>query len=152
MVFPPGPPPVLQIFLNRALERGRVGPNHFAHLLPVLEQQERRHRTDAELLGHVGDVVDVEFVEARGGVDIGEFNDLRSDDLTRSAPRREAVEYHQALLFQRRIEIGFVLEVVHALLRHGGGKLSQMGVEGLVEGLLDAGGGRESMESRACED
>lgn len=72
MVFPPGPPPVLQIFLNRALERGRVGPNHFAHLLPVLEQQERRHRTDAELLGHVGDVVDVEFVEARGGVDIGE--------------------------------------------------------------------------------
>lgn len=80
------------------------------------------------------------------------LDNLRRNDLARSAPRREAVEHHQTGLFQRRVKLGLVLEIVHALLRHGGGKLSPMAEEGLVEGLLDAGGRREPVESCACED
>lgn len=65
------PQPILQVFLNRALERGRVGADHLTDLLPILEQQESRHRADAQLLRHVGNVVDVEFVEACVGVQVG---------------------------------------------------------------------------------
>ena len=72
---PPFPPPLsrtlLKPRLNRGLERLRVRADDLPNLLLVLEQQEGGHGADAEVLGDVGDFVDVELVEAGGGVGVG---------------------------------------------------------------------------------
>lgn len=60
------------MLLDRVFKRRGVGANNLAHLLPVLEQHERRHRADVELLCYVRDVIDVELVEACVGVLVGE--------------------------------------------------------------------------------
>ena len=54
--------------LNSRFQRLGVRAHHLADLLAVLEQHKSGHGADAELLRDVGDVVDVELVEAGGGV------------------------------------------------------------------------------------
>jgi len=136
----------LHIVLDRSLQCSRVRADDLADLLAILEEHERRHGAHGEFLRYFWDLVDVELVEARVGVDVGEpvaacvsaclyclqsvyvfgrdlLDDLRRNDLARPAPRREAVEHHQrALLAHRRVEVGLGLQVVNALLAHGCGE------------------------------
>lgn len=50
--------------LDHALDGGRVGTRDVVGLLAALEEGEGGHGADAELLGEVGQGVDVELVEA----------------------------------------------------------------------------------------
>ncbi len=54
--------------LDRRLKRFGVRAHNLGDLRAVLEKQERRHSADAEVLCDVGNLVDVELVEACGGV------------------------------------------------------------------------------------
>jgi hypothetical protein len=63
---------VLESSLDSSLEGLGVRADDLADLLLVLEEQEGGHGADAELLGDVGDLVDVDLVEARIGVGVGE--------------------------------------------------------------------------------
>lgn len=71
----PLPPPLSRTLLKPGLDRGlkRLGvrADDLPNLLLVLEQEEGGHGADAEVLGDVGDFVDVELVEAGGGVGVG---------------------------------------------------------------------------------
>lgn len=61
-----------QVALDSGLEGLGVRADDLGDLLAVLEQQEGGHGADAELLRDVWDLVDVELVEAGGGVFVGE--------------------------------------------------------------------------------
>ena len=58
----------LQITLDRRLQRRRVRAHDLADFLSILEEQKRRHGAHAQLLRDFGNLVDVDFVEARFGV------------------------------------------------------------------------------------
>ena len=58
--------------LDGGLERLGVCADDLLDLLLVLEEQEGGHGADAEVLSDVRDLVDVELVEARVGVRVGE--------------------------------------------------------------------------------
>jgi hypothetical protein len=60
------------VLLDSGLKSNRVGANDLADLLAVLEQQESGHGADGLLLGDLGDLVDVDLVEAGVGVVVGE--------------------------------------------------------------------------------
>jgi len=60
------------VLLNGRLKSLWVRANDLTDLLSVLEQKESRHGADSELLSDVWDFVDVELVEARVGVGVGE--------------------------------------------------------------------------------
>ena len=60
------------MLLDGGLESLGVCADDLANLLAVLEQQESGHGANAELLGDVWDLVDVELVEAGVGVGVGE--------------------------------------------------------------------------------
>jgi hypothetical protein len=60
------------VLLNSGLKSNRVGANDLADLLAVLEEQESGHGADGLLLGDLGDLVDVDLVEAGVGVVVGE--------------------------------------------------------------------------------
>jgi hypothetical protein len=111
--------------LDGRLEGLGVGADDLADLVAVLEEEESGHGADAELLRNVGDLVDVDLVEARVGVGAGEpgssvsnaytrvekgenvLDDLRGDDLARAAPGGEAVEDEKGVLdLKRRVEVG----------------------------------------------
>ena len=62
----------LQVLLDGGLECLWVGTDDLTDLLSVLEKEEGRHGADAELLGDVWNLVDVELVEAGLGVGVGE--------------------------------------------------------------------------------
>jgi hypothetical protein len=65
------------VLLDSGLKSDRVGANDLADLLAVLEEQESGHGAHALLLGDLGDLVDVDLVEAGVGVVVGE-PDVRS--------------------------------------------------------------------------
>lgn len=58
--------------LDGGVEGGRVGADDLLDLLAVLEDEESGHGADGVLLGGLGDLVDVNLVEARVGVVVGE--------------------------------------------------------------------------------
>lgn len=106
-----------EVSLDGRLEGLGVGADDLSDLLAVLEEEESGHGADTELLGNVGNLVDVDLVEARVGVFFGEpgsfvsnanargetswenvLDDLRGDDLARTAPGGEAVEDEKAIL------------------------------------------------------
>jgi hypothetical protein len=60
------------MLLDSGLKSDRVGANDLADLLAVLEQQESGHGADGLLLRDLGDLVDVDLVEAGVGVVVGE--------------------------------------------------------------------------------
>lgn len=62
----------LQVLLDGGLEGLGVGTDDLADLLAVLEQDEGGHGADAEFLGDLGDLVDIELVEAGVGVRVRE--------------------------------------------------------------------------------
>lgn len=69
------------VVLDGRLERDGVGADDLADLLTVLEEHEGGHGAHGELLRDLGDLVDVELVEAGRGVLVGE-----SAEDTQSAP------------------------------------------------------------------
>lgn len=62
----------LCVLLDGSLKRSRVRANDLADLLAVLEQDEGGHGAHGELLGDIGQLVDVDLVEAGVGVGVGE--------------------------------------------------------------------------------
>lgn len=141
------------VLLDGSLENLWVGSNDLADLLSVLEQQERGHGTDTELLCYVWHVIDIELVESGVCELVGEpvvcfsmslaskhrvsvwysLDNLRGDDLARSAPGSEAVKDEEGtLLVEGSFPICLAHEVVYALLcfRHGE---ESVGDDGLVE-------------------
>lgn len=60
------------VSLDGGLESDGVGADDLADLLAVLEEQEGGHGAHAVLLGDLGDLVDVDLVEAGVGVVVGE--------------------------------------------------------------------------------
>jgi hypothetical protein len=75
----------VDVGLDCGLEGLGVGTNDLGDLVTVLEEQKGGHGTDAELLSNVGDLVDVELVEAGVGVCAGEPRDVISGDRGGSA-------------------------------------------------------------------
>ena len=91
----PPPPPFfprssssLNLLLHQRLQPLLVRPDHLAHLLSAPEHDEGRHGAHAQLLRHVGQLVDVELVKARGRVPVGHLDDLGRDHFARAAPGR----------------------------------------------------------------
>lgn len=76
--YPPLQPASLLCFgqakgrLDGGLKGLGVRADDLANLFTVLEEQEGGHGADAELLGNVGDLVDVDLVETGLGVGVGE--------------------------------------------------------------------------------
>lgn len=62
----------LVVLLDAGLDGLGVRAYDLADLLAVLEEDEGGHGADAEFLGNVGNLVNVELVEARLGVLLGE--------------------------------------------------------------------------------
>lgn len=60
------------VSLDSGLESDGVGANDLADLLAVLVEEESGHGAHALLLGDLGDLVDVDLVEAGVGVVVGE--------------------------------------------------------------------------------
>ncbi len=58
--------------LNNSLKRLWVSTNNLINLLSVLEDEERWHGADADLLGNIWDVVDVDLDEVGRWVLLGE--------------------------------------------------------------------------------
>jgi len=58
----------LHVLLDGGLEGRGVGTDNGGDLLAVLEEHEGRHGTDAQLLGDLGKLVDVNLVETGAGV------------------------------------------------------------------------------------
>lgn len=61
----------LHVLLDSGLEGSGVGTNNGSDLLAVLEEDESGHGADAELLGDLGNLVDIDLVEAGAGVGRG---------------------------------------------------------------------------------
>lgn len=105
------------------LEGPLVGTDDLADLFAVLEEHKGGHGADAELLGDVGDLVDVDLVKVDLVLELGrlgELDDLGGDDLARSAPGREAVDDDElagAGLVDRGLEGGFAVDLVNAVSR-----------------------------------
>lgn len=62
----------LSVLLDSGLESDRVGADDLGDLLAVLVEEESGHGADGLLLGDLGDLVDVDLVEAGVGVVVGE--------------------------------------------------------------------------------
>lgn len=62
---------LLEVGLDGGLESLGVGTNNLGDLVTALEKKESGHSADTEFLGDVGDLVNVELVEACGGVLFG---------------------------------------------------------------------------------
>jgi hypothetical protein len=62
----------LEVVLNSSLEGLGVGTNDLGNLVAVLEKEEGGHSADTEVCCDIGKFVDVELVEARVGVLLGE--------------------------------------------------------------------------------
>lgn len=61
----------LHVLLDGGLESSGVGTNDGSNLLTILEEDESGHGADAELLSDLGDLVDIDLVEAGAGVGRG---------------------------------------------------------------------------------
>lgn len=122
----------LQLLHNRRLYGLNMRTHHLTYLLPTLEDHKGRHGADAELLGHVGDLVDVELVEAGARVGVGELDDFGGDDFAGAAPGGHAVDDHEGGVGEGGGVVGFA---------GGWGAVSKcgfLGVEG--GGRVRAGG------------
>lgn len=80
-----------------------ISADDLADLLAVLEEDEGRHGANAELLRHVGDLVDVELVEAHARVLVGELGDDGGDRFARAAPRGKTINQQWRCVLDRRV-------------------------------------------------
>lgn len=80
------------VLLNSSQNRRRVGTHNFLNLLSVLEQQKGRHGADAQLLGYIGAVIDIELDKADVAKLVAELLDLGRNGLARAAPLGKGVD------------------------------------------------------------
>ena len=99
------------MLLDRSLNRTLIRANHLPDLLTVLEDQESGHSAHAELLGDVGDFVDVKFVELGVGEFAGHGDDFRGDDFAGAAPIRGGKERVSISERTLNLEVDFREEV-----------------------------------------
>ena len=69
-----------------------MGTDDLGNLLTLLEQHEGGHGANPELLRHVLDFVDVDFVEFHLWIELAPLLDLGRDGFAWAAPLGEAVE------------------------------------------------------------
>jgi hypothetical protein len=110
------------VLLDTGLDSLGVCANDLANLLTALEEDESRHGADAEFLRNVGDLVDVELVEACVGVLFGEPMHVKlvfanvctggnlldnggCDHLAGSAPCGKAVKDNEVVLVLHRLPV-----------------------------------------------
>lgn len=128
---------------NGRLQRLLIRPHHLPDLLPVLENQKRRHRPDAQLLRNIGHLVDIQFVETSAFlVFLRHGDDGGGDDFAGAAPGGEAVEDHEGGVGEGGAEVGGT---------GGGVSWGDGGVGCWVKiggGGGEVGGGREGIESK----
>lgn len=98
-----------QVLLNGCFQRLLVGADHLSDLLTLLEQHERRHGTDSKLLSDVGDLIDIDLVEASLLKFFCHLDYPRGNDLARTAPRGKAVKDDESIFCIREsfVEVGF---------------------------------------------
>lgn len=78
-------------FLDAGLNGRGVSPDNFVIFLALFEVNYGRHSANTELLGDVGDLVDVDLVEFGLGVILAEFFDFRRYRFAWPAPWCPAV-------------------------------------------------------------
>ena len=76
----------LKTLLHQCNQALLIRTHHLPDLLPILKHEESGHGAHAELLRHVGELVDVELVETRVGLDFGHFDDFGGDYFAGAAP------------------------------------------------------------------
>lgn len=129
--------------MNSGQQRLRVRANDLLDLLLIFEDQEGRHGADAELLGNIGNLVDVELDEVGAGELLGEpgyfqlasatidggwegrignqgredvLYDLRGNDLAGTAPGREGIENDDLVVLNSGLELCFAVQSVSIFL------------------------------------
>lgn len=110
--------------LNSSLQRLGVCTNNLGDLLFALEDQKGRHDADTQLLGDVREVIDIEFRKVDVGELFAEFDDVRGNDLARSAPGCKCVDDDEFMLLQSSREFGLVCDVVDTHFGGCGGEVS----------------------------
>ena len=80
------------MLLNSSFQCPLIRTHDLPDLLAVLEEQEGRHGSDAQLLRYIAHFVDVNLEELGLWVLFAELGDLGRDDLARPAPSGETVE------------------------------------------------------------
>lgn len=95
------------VLLNGGLDGSRVGADNLLDLFTVLEEQKRGHGADAQLLGDIGALVDVELDELDVRVRPTVLLDLRGDSLARTAPSGVGIDHHELAALNGRVEVGF---------------------------------------------
>ena len=103
----------VDVCLDGSFESFGIGTDDLGDLVTTLEEKEGGHGANTEFLCDIGDLVDVELVEARIGVCTGEpvgivrgncrmqtydysLDNLGCNNLARTAPGSEAVKNHEA--------------------------------------------------------
>ena len=90
-----------QMFSDLFLDSPLVGAHHFVNLLSVFEEEESGHGTDAQFLGEIRNLVDIDLVEFGAVLEFvtfGEFGYLGSNHLAGTAPNCEAVKHHEVAI------------------------------------------------------
>lgn len=72
------------MLFNGRLDSLRVCADNLADDVAVLDKFEGGHSADAELLGNIGNLVDINLVELNVRILLGVLLDLRSNGLARS--------------------------------------------------------------------
>lgn len=95
------------VLLNGSLNSCRVGTDNFLDLLAALEEQKRGHGANAQLLGNIRALVDVELDELDVRVVFTVLLDLGSNSLARAAPGGVGVDHDELVALDGRVEVGF---------------------------------------------
>jgi hypothetical protein len=133
---------LLSSLLDSSQERLRISTHNLLHLLRVLEDQERGHGADAELLCYVGHLVDVELDEVCAGEVVGEpvhnsvslnlglwdwegregvwemgeyeLDNLRSNDFAGTTPGGERVDDDDGVIIDGGLELVLAADIMNA--------------------------------------
>ena len=97
----------IDILQQGSLDFPRTCPHDLTHLLAVLEEDKGRHGPYAELVGNVGNVVNVNLVEVALFILVGELDDFRRNGFARTAPGCEAINDHERFGIDGGLEFGF---------------------------------------------
>jgi len=119
-----------------------VGTNELVGLLAIDKDLKGGHGADAELLGEVGEVVDVNLGEedVLELLLVGVLGEERSNSFARAAPCGEAVEHDNLVLLEGRLPGVNGLDVVDSHFAGGGVERSAAGGEaGVVLGRRGKG-------------
>lgn len=93
------------MLLNGSLDGRGIGADNLLNLFTALEEQEGGHGADAQLLGDVGALVDVELDKFYVWVVSAVVLNLGGDGLARAAPGGEGVDHDELIALNGSIEL-----------------------------------------------